>query len=122
MGGEITYEYEGRKYSFDLEVAPFGFFVYVPKEVGALPKDERIRIYDCLLVWFAEVGFMQKAKVAPDFPEENESCLIAGCTFRRLKDHYVCRHHYEPSYGNEASLDMVRIPVGSPSNQRLERP
>jgi hypothetical protein len=106
-GGRIVYESHGRLYPFELELAVPGFFVYFPKQLAELPAKERETILEALRAWLLEVGYFPKPMVPVDYSEEDETCLMAGCTLRQLKGRYLCHTHFELSFADlqEPAMD-----------------
>jgi hypothetical protein len=96
-GGRIVYDSGGQIYPFDLELAVPGFFVYFPRELAEHPIKEREAILELLRAWLLEVGYVPKPVAPVDYSEEDDTCLIARCTLRRMKGRYLCRTHFQSS-------------------------
>jgi hypothetical protein len=99
-GGRIVCESHGRQYSFALELAVPGFFLYFPEQFAELQTAERETIFEALRAWLSEVGYMPKPVAPVNFPEEDEICLMAGCTLRRMKERYLCRTHFQRNFAD----------------------
>jgi hypothetical protein len=105
-GGRIVYESLGRVYPFELELAAPGFFVYFPKQLIELPTKERETILEALRAWLSEVGYLRKPIIPVDYSEEDQTCLMAGCTLRRIKGRYLCRTHFQLNFADLSESAM----------------
>jgi hypothetical protein len=113
-GGRIVYESHGRLFPFELELAVPGFFVYFPKQLTELPTKERETILEALRAWLSAVGYLPQPIVPVDYSEEEETCLMAGCTLKRIKGRYLCSIHLQGNFADFSESAMEHfIPAQS---------
>jgi len=105
-GGRIVCESHGQLYPFELELAAPGFFLYFPEQLAGLPINERETILTAIRTWLSEVGYLPKPIAPVDYSEEDETCLMAGCTLRRIKGRYFCRTHFQRNFADPSQSAM----------------
>lgn len=108
-GGAITYSGHGGIYHFSFELAVPGILLYLPRELAALPEQDRNVVMGELNEWLAKIGYAPKAPEMPKEEDSNMRCLFKACERPRLKDRYFCRHHHDAqATGFENTLHYLR--------------
>ena len=74
--------------------------LYFPEQLAGLLSNEREAILAAIRTWLSEVGYLAKPIVPVDDSEEDETCLMAGCTLRRIKGRYLCRIHFQRNFSD----------------------